>query len=245
MLGRAIYHFSRVESTNKIAFSLAEKGEREGTVILADEQFGGEGRRGRRWFSPLGGLWLSTILRPALPPEHTFIYPLMGAVAVAKAIKRLCSSCVYIHWPNDVMIRERKVGGAMCKIKREKEKVKFIILGVGVNLNIESFPPPLKELSTSLLLESHRPTYPFYFLDLFLNELRDLYSLSQVNQSLLMDKVQDFFPFVGKLVRVISSGEERKVWVKGIDYQGRLMVESENGIQQVITPAESVPITCL
>ncbi len=244
-LGKIIHHFPIVESTNKIAFSFAEKGEKEGTVIVADKQFKGEGRRGRKWFSPSGGLWFSIILRPPCSPEQTFIYPLLGAAATVKTIKKISSSDAYISWPNDTFIRGKKIGGAMCKLKAEKEKVKWVILGVGINLNVEHFPLSLENSATSLLLETHRLTYPFYFLDCFLTILEDLYFLSKLSQTLLINKLQNFFPFTEKLVRLTFSGEDKIVRVKGIDYQGHLIVESEEGQQQTITPGESVSIDYL
>ena len=245
VLGKAIYHFPIVESTNKIAFSFAEKGEKEGTVIVADEQFKGEGRRGRKWFSPSGGLWFSIILRPFCSPEQTFIYPLIAAATTAETIRKISSSYAYISWPNDTFIRGKKIGGAMCKLKVEKEKVKWAILGVGVNLNVKHFPSSLENSATSLLLETHRLTYPFYFLDCFLNILENLYFLSKLNQTSLINKLQNFFPFTGKLVRLTFSGEDKIVQVKGIDCQGHLIVESEEGLQQTITPGESVSIDYL
>jgi len=242
VFGKRIYHFPRVDSTNKIAFSLAEKGEREGTVVLADEQFEGEGRRGRKWFSPPGGLWFSLILRPSCLPECTFLYPLMGSVAVVKTIKKLSLSFACISWPNDVIIDGKKVAGVMCKIKMESKKVKFAILGVGVNLNIENFPSYLQTSSTSLLLKIQRMIPPFYFLDFLLGELEDLYHLSKKNHFLLVDRVQDFLPFKGRFIRLIFPGEEKVAFLKGIDYQGRLILELKDGGRELLAPGEAVSI---
>jgi len=236
IFGKIIHHFPLVESTNSIAFSLAEKGEKEGAVIIADRQLKGEGRRGKDWFSPPGGLWFSLILRPCCPPEDTFIYPLMAAAAVVKTIKKIFSCPACISWPNDIVVREKKIGGTMCRIKVEREKVEFAILGVGVNLNVEKFPPSLQNLATSLLLETGRLTYPFYFLDCFLTFLEDMYTLSQIDQNSLLEKIKKFFPFTGKLVRLSFPAEDKIVWVKGIDYRGCLIVESENGVKEVIKP---------
>ena len=119
------------------------------------------------------------------------------------------------------------------------------ILGVGMNLNVERFPTVLKDLATSLLLETHRLMFPFCFLDCFLNSLEELYVLSQVSQSSLIEIVKESFPLTGKRVRLIDMGGDRMVRVRNIDYQGRLIVESEGGAQQIITPGGSVSITCL
>jgi len=240
ILGSRIYHLSLVDSTNKIAFSLAERGEEEGTVVLADRQLNGEGRRGREWFSPLGGLWFSLILRPPCLPECTSIYPLMGAVALAETIRKIFPSCpACICWPNDTVVRGKKIGGVMCKIRVEGEKLKFVIMGIGVNLNIKSFPPFLENVATSLFLETHRLVSPLSFLNPLLDTLEELYLLSQIHHSLILKRAQKLFPFAGKPMRLITSGEDKRVWVMGIDLEGNLVVQIENGIKRVVTPEES------
>ncbi len=176
ILGKKIYHFPLVDSTNKVAFFLAERGEEEGTVVLADRQLRGEGCRGKKWFSPIGGLWFSLILRPPCLPESTSVYTLMGAVAVTKAIKEISSSCpVYISLPNDVYVKGKKIGGVMCKTKLRGEKLEFAILGIGVNLYIKRFPSSLKDIATSLLLETSQVVSPSFFLDLVLDILEEEY----------------------------------------------------------------------
>ena len=150
----------------------------------------------------------------------------MGAVAVVRTIRKLSSCAAYVSWPNDVCIEGKKIGGVMCRIKVDKERVLFAILGVGMNLNVERFPTVLKDLATSLLLETHRLMFPFCFLDCFLNSLEELYVLSQVSQSSLIEIVKESFPLTGKRVRLIDMGGDRMVRVRNIDYQGRLIVES-------------------
>lgn len=202
-LGRVVYHFSVVESTNKIATSLAEKGEREGAVVLADEQLSGEGRVGRGWFSPPGGLWFSLILRPNCSFDLLSVYPIMGAVAVARTIKKIFPSCpARVSWPNDVKVKEKKIAGVMCKMRVAGGKLKFSILGIGVNLNIEHFPSPLQDTATSVFLETRQLVFPSYFLDLLLDDLEVLYSFSKTNFPLFLDKIRESFPPIREKIQL-------------------------------------------
>jgi len=205
LLGKVMYHFSVVESTNKVAISLAERDGKEGTLILADEQISGEGRMGRKWFSPPGGLWFSLILHPTCPLNLLSFYPVMGAIAIKQTIEKIYPSCpVQISWPNDVMVKNKKIAGVMCKIKIKGGKLKFSILGIGVNLNIEHFPFSLQDNATSLFLETRQLISPSYFLDILLDNLEILYFLSKTDLSLFLDKIKQFLPFIKNKVQIAT-----------------------------------------
>lgn len=244
ILGRRIYSFPCVDSTNKVAFTLAEKGEKEGTVVVADRQLKGEARRGGKWFSPEGGLWFSLILRPECRPESTSLYPLIASVAVIKVIEKLYSLSCRIKWPNDVLIREKKVAGAMCKIKLEKNLVKFAIVGVGVNLNVPGFPSELQNRATSLLLESSRMGESSLFLDFFLKVFEDIYIMSKNNLPDVLEKVKEFLPAPGTRVKVSLLNQDKIAVVKSIDFEGCLLLEVGDGVRK-ISPDESFLISFL
>ena len=238
IFGEEIYHFSVVDSTNKIAFSLAEGGKKEGTVVVANQQIKGEGRRGRSWFSPPGGLWFSIILHPSSPPVDTFIYPLMAALAIVRVIEKKYSLFTYISWPNDVMLEGKKIGGTMCKIKAKRGKVEFAILGVGVNLNVEHFPPSLSNLATSLLLETGRIVYPFYFLDLFLKVFESLYLRYQQTWS------KGIFFFEGEPVKIVIPEREEMMYVRGINPSGNLILGLKDSTQIIINSRDFSSLSC-
>lgn len=138
-IGARVVYYPSVESTNDAARNLAEEGAPEGTVVVADQQTRGRGRRGREWQSPPGGLWFSVVLRPSLSPVRCGLMPLAAALAVAEALQPLCRSPVGIKWPNDVLVGGRKACGILAELAGDHETVRFVVLGIGINMD----PPPL------------------------------------------------------------------------------------------------------
>ncbi|RLE14604.1 hypothetical protein DRI96_01225 [Candidatus Aerophobetes bacterium] len=129
----------------------------------------------------------------------------MGAIAIKQTIERIYPSCpVQISWPNDVMVKNKKIAGVMCKIKIKGGKLKFSILGIGVNLNIEHFPFSLQDNATSLFLETRQLISPSYFLDILLDNLEILNFLSKTDLSLFLDKIKQFLPFIKNKVQIAT-----------------------------------------
>ena len=241
IFGRKIYHYLKVDSTNKIAFHLAQKGEAEGTAVVADEQSKGEGRRGSWWFSPQGGLWLSLILRPSLNFSQIPLLNILGAIAVAETVEPLLTHrSVFIYWPNDIMIDEKKVGGVMCKSSPEKGKLSFVIMGIGVNLNVKEFPPQLQKEATSLSLEEGYSISRKLFLELLLRKLEELYTCSNGNWFPILEKARTLFPLLGKPVKIQTPQEEWLGYPIDIDGKGNLIVRLESGVQRVINAETSI-----
>ncbi len=153
-LGRTIHHHESLGSTNEVAFRLAQDGAEHGEVVVAEQQTAGKGRRGRVWVSPPGlNLYFSAILRPELPPQRAPELTLVAAVALAEALREFGTEAA-IKWPNDVQIEGRKVAGILTELSAEPERVHFVVVGVGVNLNSQAghFPEELREVATSLAL---------------------------------------------------------------------------------------------
>lgn len=151
-IGRRILHFDNVTSTNDVARDLAVKGEREGTVVIAETQGQGRGRLGRAWISPPGGVYFSVILRPVLPPGRLANVTLMTAVATAAAIREATGVDVSIKWPNDVMADGRKIVGILTEMLGEADAVNFVIVGIGINANTDprQYPQSVRSTLTSL-----------------------------------------------------------------------------------------------
>ncbi len=154
-MGKEIFYFPEVESTNLTAkekLLSRRKAIKEGTVIIAEEQKKGKGRLGRSWFSPRGGIWLSIILYPPLPPSYIPRITLMTAVVVVKALRECTSIEPQIKWPNDIFIKEEKLGGILTEMNAELDIINWVIVGVGLNVNIDyqDFPEELRDKSTSL-----------------------------------------------------------------------------------------------
>lgn len=154
-IGQKIFYFPELESTNiiaKVKASPRVEGINEGTIIIAERQSAGKGRWGRRWFSPVGGIWLSIILYPQLSPSYIPRITLMTAVAIVKAMERCAQIKAQIKWPNDILINEKKVCGILTEMSAELDMINWIVVGIGINANINQgeFPEDIKDNSVSL-----------------------------------------------------------------------------------------------
>lgn len=179
IIGRRLVCLADTASTNADAFHLAEEGAVEGTVVIADAQSGGKGRMGRVWSSPPGiNLYCSVVLRPGVKPYQAPQLTFLSAVAVARAIELTTNLKPEIKWPNDVLLSGRKVAGLLNEMSSETDGINFVILGIGVNLNMTAvqFPPDLRTPATSLLLEQGRQVSRAQFAASMLNELDRLYT---------------------------------------------------------------------
>ena len=159
VIGREIIAFERSTSTNDIAWAQAVSGAAEGLVICAEEQSAGRGRMGRQWVCPPGrGLLLSVILRPSLDVSKQPVLTIMAAVATARALQEAFQTPTLIRWPNDILVRDRKIGGVLVEARTLKGRPAFV-LGVGLNTGLASddFPEDLRRTATSLAIETGRP----------------------------------------------------------------------------------------
>ncbi len=151
-IGHDIHYFKEVDSTNDVAKYLAEEGAEEGTIVIAEIQNRGKGRRGKTWISPPGGVWMSIILRPDIPPFNAPQLTLVTGVAVAETLKKECNLDVGIKWPNDILIGNKKVCGILTEVNASIDKVNYVVVGIGIDMNVDVplFPPDLQKGATSL-----------------------------------------------------------------------------------------------
>lgn len=179
-LGRILYSMDQVDSTNRVAQLLADRGAPEGTLVVARSQTAGRGRLGRSWASPPGkGLWFSIVLTPAAPPAIVPQIPLVAAVAVARGLAEAAHIAVSIKWPNDIMIKGRKLCGILAESRTQGDKLTYVILGIGLNTNAtrEDFPPGLADIATSIFLETGAQVKDIRLLGAILNEIERWYDL--------------------------------------------------------------------
>jgi len=155
-IGVCAIHLEEVTSTNDLALQMAEEGAPEGLVVTADRQTRGRGTWGRRWESATGGLWVSILLRPSAPPSYGAIFNLMGAVASAEAVRQASGLEARVRWPNDLFLGGRKMGGVLNEMRATQRRIRYLVMGIGINVNQErrDFPLSLRDLATSLRLES-------------------------------------------------------------------------------------------
>ena len=160
IIGRDIRVFQETTSTNDVIEKLARDGVKEGAVVFAESQSKGRGRLGRNWMSPpQKGLWFSVLLRPDLRPQEATQLTVATATALVRAIRSVTDLKPEIKWPNDILIGGKKVAGVLTELSAELDHVKYIILGIGVNVNLGAgeFPSELRKLATSLKIEAGRP----------------------------------------------------------------------------------------
>jgi len=231
LLGRPLYFFDTIDSTNTSAARLAREDAAEGTVVIADAQTGGKGRLGRSWVSPPGvNLYLSVILRPRKPTSAAPQLSLLASVAVAEAIVEQTRLVPSIKWPNDVLVSGKKVCGILTEMQANGPQLRSVIVGIGVNINapLSSFPEELQDKASSLFLMHGEPVDRVAFAGSLLTHLEKLYVLWLEKGFPVVGAAWEGYAseLLGKSITVtvpegIISGTAR-----GIDRDGALLVES-------------------
>ncbi len=245
-IGKKLIFLDTIDSTNNYGKKISGKGFAEGTVIIAEEQTTGRGRLGREWLSPKGkGIYLSIMLKPDIRPEQASQITIISAYAVAKTIRELLQLDALIKWPNDIVINGRKVCGILTEMGAEIDIVNYLIVGIGVNANIEE-----KQLSdydlntaTSLRIELGERIDRKALLSQILTNFEKLY-LNFINKpdiSGIIDKYKRISATIGKEVRLISNKNE--IYGEAIDINalGQLVVKTDIGeIKEIISGEVSV-----
>lgn len=234
IIGRRLICLEKTASTNADAFKVAEEGAVEGTTVIADAQTGGKGRMGRIWLSPPRvNLYCSIILRPPVMPYEAPQLTFLTAVAVSQAIEAVTGLKPEIKWPNDVLINGKKVAGLLNEMSAETDGIKFVILGLGVNLNMSAaqFATDLRYPATSLLLEAGRPVARVDFATHLLNCLDRLYvNFLAEGFDQVREEWQKRCNAHGRQVTVSDGGAEITTgWFCGIDSDGALLLRADNG----------------
>jgi BirA family transcriptional regulator, biotin operon repressor / biotin---[acetyl-CoA-carboxylase] ligase len=172
-----IYHFETTASTSDTAKTLGSRGVAEGALVVAETQTAGRGRLGRHWVSPPGtGIYASLLLRPPLPPQELPQITLSTAVAMVRALTRAVGITPGIKWPNDLILKGKKLGGILTEMETESDQIRYLVVGLGLNVNTPDFPPELADTATSLFLEEGRPFSRVLLLRVWLEEFEALYA---------------------------------------------------------------------
>jgi len=232
VIGQKIHHFTEVSSTNDVAKELATLGAKEGTIVVAEVQTRGRGRLGRSWLSPKGGVWLSVILRPKLRAKEVFKITFLTTIAVAKTIRKMFKLDTEIEWPNDVLINGKKVCGILTETSIRGETVDFVIVGVGINANIDMnfFPKRLRKSVTTLAAEVNREVDREKFLHKFLEEFGVYYKMFKQNRfDSILEEWKHLNRLFGASVEVVSFNEKIIGQVVNVDQNGALIVKLADG----------------
>ncbi|MCL5734691.1 MAG: biotin--[acetyl-CoA-carboxylase] ligase [Actinobacteria bacterium] len=171
--GRHLVCLDATSSTNNVARAMALEGAPEGTLVLAEEQRAGRGRLGRRWLAPPGGcLLMSLLLRPPIPPSEAFALTILAGTATARAVERATGLPCQLKWPNDVLVRGRKMAGILCEMSATGDRLDWAVLGIGLNVNLDpALYPEIAATATSVSHELGRSLPRLLLLATLLDEL--------------------------------------------------------------------------
>ncbi len=239
-VGRDLVLLPKVDSTNILAMDLASKGRPEGTVVVAETQSSGKGRLGRTWISPKGNLYLSVILRPMIPVHKAPLITMMGAVAVASAIRTICKVTAAIKWPNDILISGKKVSGLLTEMSAEQDRIRYIVLGIGIdaNMDLKVLPPEVRALSTSLAAEAGERINRTLLFQELLRSIERWYFVFLTNPADILREWQKLNMTVGSRIRVTGAGEDLEGLAQGIDDDGRLLIRLDDDSVRFVTAGD-------
>ncbi|MGO9585613.1 MAG: biotin--[acetyl-CoA-carboxylase] ligase [Limisphaerales bacterium] len=239
IIGRDIRVFEQTTSTNDVIEKLARDGVKEGAVVFAESQTKGRGRLGRKWISPeRKGLWFSVLLRPALRPQEATQLTVASATALRRAIQSETGLHPEIKWPNDILIGGKKVAGILTELNAELDRVRHIILGIGVdvNLNPSEFPAELRKVATSLKIESGKTISRPELATAILRELDNDYArICGGGFAAVADEWEAHCQTIGRNV-TIQTGERRiRGCAESLDDDGALLLRTEHGHLERVT----------
>jgi BirA family transcriptional regulator, biotin operon repressor / biotin---[acetyl-CoA-carboxylase] ligase len=233
VVGRDIRVFKETTSTNDVIEKLARDGVKEGAVVFAESQSKGRGRLGRKWMSPSRkGLWFSILLRPELRPVAATQLTIAAATALRRAIAAQTGLCPDIKWPNDILVKGRKVTGILTELNAELDRVKYVILGMGVDVNLSAgdFPADLRPLATSLKAEAARPISRADLAVAILREFDDDYCrITGGAFATVADEWAQHCTTLGHEVVIRVGQREIRGQAEALGEEGALLVRTEHG----------------
>jgi BirA family biotin operon repressor/biotin-[acetyl-CoA-carboxylase] ligase len=239
-VGKIVHLFPEAGSTNTVAMEMASRGEPEGAVVVAETQTAGKGRLGRKWISPKGNLYLSVVFRPPVPVHKAPLITLMGAVAAASAIRSACGLPASIKWPNDILLAGRKVGGLLTEMSAEPDRIRHIVLGIGLDVNMipDALPVEVRETSTTLAIEAGGNIERAVLLQHLLRELDRWYAAFQANDAAVLQEWRTLNCTLGNPVSVSGAGEVIEGEAVAIDSEGRLVVKLDDGTERTVAAGD-------
>jgi BirA family biotin operon repressor/biotin-[acetyl-CoA-carboxylase] ligase len=234
-----VHHFYKIGSTNTAAMAAAAVGAAEGTVFLAEEQTAGRGRGANSWDSQRStGIYCSVIVRPALPPSEVLVLSLAAGLAVQSAIRQVDSRVIAdLKWPNDVLIDGKKICGILTEMNSEATRVRYIVMGIGINVNQASFPEELGAISLRQVTGSEwsRVDLVAALLKSLDREYRQLLEDADARESILRRFAENSSWVQGKAVRIEENGAGLQGTTEGLDPRGFLQVRTAKGLQTVLS----------
>ncbi len=245
MFSKKIHHYFRTDSTNRVALELGYANEPEGSVVLAEEQTAGRGRAGRSWHSErAAGIYVTLLLRPRISPVQAPLLTMMAGLSAYAAIRAQTGLQPDIKWPNDLILCGNKLGGILTEMHAETTLVRFVIVGIGINVNQEKFPVELSGIATSLRKETGKPQSRLELLARLLREFETDYNrfLREGAASIVERFAQVSSYARGKRVRVTNGNESFVGVTAGLRPEGLLQVQQDDGRLATVFAGDVVEI---
>lgn len=239
--GRRVVYFEETDSTNLRAKEAGEKGEVHGSLYVADCQISGKGRRGRSWESPSGtSIYMTLLLRPKILPEKAPQMTLLMALAVADGIRKVTGLSTQIKWPNDIILNGKKICGILTEMSAEIDYINYVVVGVGINCNQETFPEELREKATSLKLESGQEIQRAAVIAAVMESFEKYYQIFEKTEDLsgFLDEYNELLVNREREVLVLEPGQEYEAYALGINSSGELIVKTADGQKREIFAGE-------
>lgn len=238
--GQQICCFESLNSTNQKAQELAEEGYPAGTLVVAENQTAGRGRRGRNWDSKAGmGIFMSLVLKPEISPEKAPMLTLVSALAVSKGISKITGECAQIKWPNDLVMKGRKICGILTEMS---PRLDYVVVGIGINVHNSDFSEEISQVAGSLYTETGKHFSRAKLVAAVLEAFEQYYELflQREDLSLMMEEYNRLLVNQEKEVRVLDQVAPFSGIAKGITEKGELMVDTKNGRKLVSSGEVSV-----
>lgn len=242
ILNRIIY-LDEVDSTNTRAKLEADTGAPGWTLVTADRQISGKGRRGRSFDSPAGvGIFMTLILKPDFPPVKASMLTLISGLAVCKGLREVTGIPAMIKWPNDIVINGKKICGILTEMSSEMEYINYVVVGIGINVNNDKFPQDIADVATSVRLETGKVFRRSDIIASVIKHLKKYYDifLRTEDLSLLKEEYNSLMINTGKRVLVIRGDENYEAVAKSIDNDGELIIERDGQVMKVMSGEVSV-----
>ncbi|MBI4435875.1 MAG: biotin--[acetyl-CoA-carboxylase] ligase [Candidatus Omnitrophica bacterium] len=242
LIGRQVLSYDMVASTNDVAYDLGKKGAREGTVVVSEGQTKGKGRLGRSWVSPKGkGIYFSILLRPILPPQSIPKLTLLAALSVARAIRQITNLTPQIRWPNDLLLNGKKVSGILTEMSAEQDRVHFVVVGIGVNVNTTAEFLPKEGTSLKIETGSFISRIPLAqsLLEAFDTLYRD-FKEGKTDEAL--EECRKLSAILGTHVTVEQVHGKKEGYAVDIDSEGALLLRFDDGVTERILSGDLVKL---
>jgi len=229
-LAKKVFCYDKIDSTNEEAKRQALAGAPDGSLFIAEQQNGGKGRLGRTWNSPSGtGLWFSVLLRSSQLPLQVTNITLLAGLAVCRAIQSQTNAAAMIKWPNDVVIGSKKVCGILTEMAAEVDRIEYVVVGIGVNVNIESFSDELSVKATSLRIERGHPVDRIPLLQEILREFESVLNEYSSNPESTLADYKTLCVSLNRKVQFTKDKNTVSGTAVDIAPDGKLIVRCENG----------------